>query len=76
VLADAVKKRGVVFRTDTECRSNAHMIRAAELVVNGYIGKLKRAEVRGADRRRAGGDATPTPVPEGLDYEMWRGRPR
>ncbi len=73
VLADAVKKRGVVFRTDSECRSNAYMHRAAELVVNGYIGRLKRAEVIVPTGDEAGGDATPAPVPEELDYDMWLG---
>lgn len=73
ILADAVKKHGVVFRTDSECRSNAHMHRAAELVVNGYIGKLKHAIVTVPTGDIAGGDATPTDVPKELDYEMWVG---
>ena len=45
ILADAAKKMGVVFRTDTECRSDAYMIRLAELARNGYIGKIKHFEV-------------------------------
>ncbi len=73
MLADAVKQRGVVFRTDTECRSNASMRTAAELVRNGYIGKLKHAEVGVPTGDVAGGDATPMPVPDDFDYAMWLG---
>lgn len=73
LLADAVKRRGVVFRTDTECRSNPVMHRAAELVRNGLIGKLKHAEVGVPTGDVAGGKADPMPVPDGLDYGMWLG---
>ena len=73
MLADAVKERGVVFRTDTECRSNVRMHQAAELVLNGFIGKLKHAKVGVPTGDVAGGQANPMPVPEGLDYGMWLG---
>ena len=45
VLADAAKKHGVVFRTDSECRSDSYMHKTAELVRNGYLGRIKRIEV-------------------------------
>jgi predicted dehydrogenase len=73
MLADAVKQKGVVFRTDTECRSNPIMRGAAELVLNGRIGKLKHAKVGVPTGDVAGGNAAPMPVPEGLDYNMWLG---
>ena len=73
VLADAVKKHGVVFRTDSECRSHSYMHKTAELVRNGYIGKIKRFEVGVPRGDKAGGKADPMPVPEELDYEMWMG---
>jgi len=72
-LADAVKKAGVVFRTDSECRSHSYMHKTAELVRNGYIGKLKRIEVGVPAGDTSGGKATPMPVPEELDYDMWMG---
>lgn len=72
-LADAAKKHKVVFRTDSECRSHAYMHKTAELVRNGYLGKIKRFEV-GVPRGDApGGKAGAMPVPEELDYEMWMG---
>lgn len=72
-LADAVKRAGVTFRTDSECRSNAHMIKLAELARNGYLGRLRRIEVGVPAGDKAGGDATPSPVPDELDYELWTG---
>lgn len=73
-LADAAKKKGIVFRTDTECRSNAYMTKTADLAMNGYLGKLTRFEV-GVPREVTGklGDPKPMPVPANLDYEMWLG---
>jgi len=74
ILADAAEKSGVVFRTDTECRSNAYMQRVALLTLNGYLGKVKHIEVGVPDSDKgAVGDPTPMPVPDELDYEMWTG---
>jgi myo-inositol 2-dehydrogenase/D-chiro-inositol 1-dehydrogenase len=74
LIADAAKKKGVVFRTDTECRSNSYMTKTADLAMNGYLGKITRFEV-GVPREVEGelGDPTPMPVPAHLDYEMWLG---
>ena len=74
LIADAAKDKGVVFRTDTECRSNSYMTRTADLAINGYLGNIKRFEV-GVPREAAGdlGDPRPMPVPAHLDYEMWLG---
>ena len=73
MLADAVKKHGVTFRTDSECRSNAYMHKTAELVRNGYIGKITRMEVGVPKGDAPGGKADEMPVPEGLNYDMWLG---
>jgi len=73
ILADAAKKHGVVFRTDSECRTDAYMHKTAELVRNGYLGRIKRIEVGVPTGDIAGGNAAPMPVPEDLDYEMWVG---
>jgi predicted dehydrogenase len=72
-LADAVKKHGIVFRTDSECRSEAYMHKTAELVRNGYIGNVQRIEVGVPRGDMAGGNTAPMPVPEELDYDMWMG---
>lgn len=74
LIADAAKKKGVVFRTDTECRSHSYMTKTADLAINGYLGKIKRFEV-GVPREVEGylGDPKPMPIPAHLDYEMWLG---
>jgi predicted dehydrogenase len=73
-VADAARNKGVVFRTDTECRSNGYMTRTADLAINGYLGKIKCFEV-GVPHEVTGesGDPKPMPVPAHLDYEMWLG---
>ena len=73
LLADAAAKAGVVFRTDTECRSNPVMHAPAERVRNGAIGKLRRMLVTVPTGDAAGGDPTPMPVPGGFDYDLWLG---
>jgi predicted dehydrogenase len=73
VLADAARRAGITFRTDSECRSHAYMHKTTELVRNGYLGRIKRFEVGVPTGDRAGGNSTPTAVPADLDYEMWLG---
>lgn len=73
LMADAAKKAGVVFRTDTECRSHGYMIKTAELAMNGYLGEIKRFKVGVPTEKPFTGKRVPMPVPEHLDYEMWLG---
>ena len=73
ILADAARQQGVVFRTDSECRSHRYMHKLTELAVNGYLGKIKRIEVGVPAQDMAGGREQPMPVPEELDYDMWVG---
>jgi hypothetical protein len=51
------------------------MNKLARLVLNGYIGNVRRIEVGVPDTDNivTEGDPTPTAVPEELDYEMWVG---
>ena len=73
LLADAVSKHKVTFRTDSECRSNGYMHKTAQLVRNGYLGTVKRIEVGVPAGDVAGGKADPVPVPDELNYDMWLG---
>ncbi len=73
LLADAARREGVTFRTDSECRSHPDMHTAAQLVINGYLGSLKRIEVTVPAGDVAGGDSTPMPEPPELDYDLWLG---
>jgi predicted dehydrogenase len=71
-LADLVAREKKVFRTDSEFRSNKAFHRAAELVRNGRIGKLKHILTSTPTDPTL--EIQPTmPVPPELDYEMWLG---
>lgn len=72
-LADTVKRYGAVFQLSTEDRSVAIYHRMAELVRNGRIGKLERIRVQLPAGPGGPGDATPKPVPDGFDWDMWLG---
>ncbi|MBL7141072.1 MAG: Gfo/Idh/MocA family oxidoreductase [Planctomycetes bacterium] len=72
-LREAVHRYGAIFQYGTQQRSfNTHCGFACELVRNGYIGELKAIHVVAPDGA-TGGDPTPQPVPEGLDYDLWLG---
>lgn len=73
LLADLCAKHGRIFRVDSEFRSLEPMHRAAELVRNGRIGKLR--VVRTGSPREVFPDEpeTVTPPPPGLDYDLWLG---
>jgi myo-inositol 2-dehydrogenase / D-chiro-inositol 1-dehydrogenase len=72
-LADAAKKFNRIFRVDSELRSYAHIVQAAELVRNGRIGTVHTVTV-GVPGDDVGCPAQPEmPVPPELDYEMWQG---
>lgn len=72
-LADAAKTKGIVFRTDTECRSHGYMHRVATVARNGYLGQVRRVVVGVPRGDIAGGSPDPVPVPEGLNYDLWLG---
>lgn len=74
ILADAAAKAGIVFRTDTECRSTAYMTKMVDLVRNGYIGKVKHmiaAVPRESSKVPTRVD--PATPPAELDYDRWLG---
>jgi len=72
-LREAVHRYGAVFQYGTQQRCfSTHCAFGCELVRNGYIGELKAIHVVAPDGG-TGGNPTPQPVPEGLDYDMWLG---
>jgi len=72
-LRGAVHRHGAIFQYGTQQRCfNTQCGFACELVRNGYIGELKAIHVVAPDGA-TGGDPTPQPVPEGLDYDLWLG---
>lgn len=75
ILSDVVHRMGTVFQIGSQQRSVnpwPQFKRACELVRNGRIGQLHTVQV-GLPGDPPGGDPTPMPVPENLDYDMWLG---
>lgn len=76
VLCDVVKKNNTVYQTSIEDRAIPVYHRMAELVRNGYIGKLEKIIIRVPDadvlKMQPASTATQA-VPEGFNYDMWLG---
>ncbi len=71
-MVKAVQKYQRIWQTGSQQRSDAEFHKACELVRNGRIGKVMRAEV-GLPTGKAGPPAVVKPVPPGLDYDFWLG---
>ncbi len=77
-ICKAVRENNVVWQTGSWQRSIGTFRRAAELVVNGRLGKIGRIEIT-MPGKFYGGRITaperkgPATVPAGLDYELWVG---
>lgn len=72
-LVEEVEKAGVVFRTDSEFRSNAHFYRACLLVREGRIGQLKHIRMAVPNWNSALPQQASMPIPEELSYDLWLG---
>src|SRR5271166_1212764 len=71
-MVKAARKHDRVFQTGSQQRSDARYRLACELVRNGRIGKVHTVEARIGDNPIGGPFAT-SAVPEGLDWEFWKG---
>ena len=71
-LSNAVHRSGRIFQIGSQQRSSPQFRYAAELVLNGRIGKLETVEV-GLPGDPAGDDEPIMPVPRNLDYDAWLG---
>ncbi|MFN8241893.1 MAG: Gfo/Idh/MocA family oxidoreductase [Bacteroidales bacterium] len=72
LLAEVVKKKGVILQVGTQQRSMPQFRVAAELVRNGRIGKLQTVKI-GLPGDPAGPEAPEMPVPKNLNYTGWLG---
>ncbi|MEY3898404.1 MAG: hypothetical protein RLZZ214_3926, partial [Verrucomicrobiota bacterium] len=76
-MVAAVQKNKRIWQTGSWQRSVASFRWAAELVQNGYIGKVTRVEVGlpsgHSDFGKTGNDKPDGPVPPGVDYDLWTG---
>ena len=73
ILADAVKRRGTVLQVGSQQRSDRFFRKAAELVRNGYIGKILKINTRIGVFPPEPQNLPEEPVPEGFDYDRWLG---
>jgi predicted dehydrogenase len=71
-MVTAMRKNKVVLQVGSMQRSWDKFRRAAELVRNGYIGKVKEVLVNVGDPGRPF-DLEGMPMPDYLDWEMWMG---
>ncbi len=74
-MVRAVRRHKRILQTGSMFRSDPLARHACELVRNGRIGKLKRIVTDVAENNAVspGPGWTPTPVPEGFDYNLWLG---
>jgi predicted dehydrogenase len=76
-MVEAVQKNQRVWQTGSWQRSQANFRQGVELVLNGYLGKVKRVEVGlpsgHADFNGTGNKAPDSDAPKTVDYDFWVG---
>jgi predicted dehydrogenase len=76
-MVEAAAKNQRIWQTGSWQRSQADFRQAAELVLNGYVGKVKRVEVglpSGHTDFAGTGNKSPNgEPPRGVDYDLWVG---
>ena len=72
-IADAVRKQGCVFRTDTEVRTSKEFRQLRQIVRTGRIGRVERVVAGVPDEQPPVSAWSEMPVPAELDYGMWLG---
>ena len=72
-IVAAVKKSDRILQTGTQQRSDKTFRLACELVHNGRLGKVARAQVWLPRGLREGPFAT-EPIPKALDWDFWQGQ--
>lgn len=76
-MVKAVQQNKRIWQTGSWQRSGGEFRRAVELVLNGYIGKVKRVEIGlpsgHTDFAGTGRDCKDSDPPAGIDYDMWLG---
>jgi predicted dehydrogenase len=76
-MVTAVQANRRIWQTGSWQRSRPEFRKATELVLNGYVGKLKRVEVGlpsgHADFNNTGHECPNSTPPKGVDYDFWVG---
>jgi hypothetical protein len=72
ILSDAVRRYGAVLQVGSQQRSEPAFRKAAEMVRNGWIGKVNSVYT-GLGRFPAGKVLPEESIPSGFDYDRWLG---
>src|SRR5262249_3648185 len=72
-IVRVAKETGRILQTGSQQRSDAKFRLACELVRNGRIGKIRHVDVFLPTGQHAG-PFTPSAVPSGFDWDMWKGQ--
>ncbi|MBL8186913.1 MAG: Gfo/Idh/MocA family oxidoreductase [Acidobacteria bacterium] len=74
-MVQAARKYKRVVQAGTMQRSGGYFLKAAELVKSGILGEVTFVHTwqSGATKKEGWGRPADSPVPEGLDWEMWLG---
>jgi predicted dehydrogenase len=72
-IVKAVHKDGIIWQTGSWQRSEANFHKAAELVINGRLGKVDHVEVGLPNATKLIGMPAVQPVPPELDWDFWLG---
>ncbi|MEP6755359.1 MAG: Gfo/Idh/MocA family oxidoreductase, partial [Chthonomonadales bacterium] len=75
-MVNAARKYNRAVQIGMQGRSNPPVIQAANYVRNGQIGRVKRVEIWHPMNFSTDITYAPTPVPSGLDWDMWVGPSR
>ena len=72
-VVNAAARNNIVWQMGSWQRSQDHFRHAAELVINGRIGKVDSVEVSLHDGRGYIGNPPVQPVPDGVNWDLWLG---
>lgn len=73
-MLEAARKHNRVVQMGSQWRSAAHIIEAAEIIKSGKLGKVSLARAWAfLDWLPSIGHVANSPVPAGVDYDMWLG---
>ena len=73
VMVAAARKYGRVVQLGTQSRSGAHFLECMEYLKTGALGKVRFAKAWESARQGSIGRPADSPVPPGVDYDLWLG---
>jgi predicted dehydrogenase len=72
-MVEAARKYDRIVQIGHQSRTTAHKMRAIQLLREGVIGEVYMARGLCFKRRKSIGHTEATPIPAGVDYDMWLG---